>query len=272
MPEEVETPNPEEKIETPEPGDVRTLKVENPNAGEAETPDIAKEYAPSRSEAVATDLPTADMPDQKPTSPEPDPEAAEASEDTPAAGAAKRREAAAVADPAQESISSGETSKSAERKKPARAAKADGDSPVAATEETAPRAAKAKKEKPPAIEDKPFAEFINQDFLTSLKQTLAKQGIQDLDLKFEKRSLPVRGFEEPECWQIIGHWQGGQRQFIIGFLKEDIQGSKVFCCADNGARPSILESFMIDERKVNLDLMLLYTTQRLNGQKWLVRN
>jgi hypothetical protein len=29
---------------------------------------------------------------------------------------------------------------------------------------------------------------------------------------------------------------------------------------------------MIDERKVSLDLLLLYTVQRLNGQKWLVRN
>lgn len=29
---------------------------------------------------------------------------------------------------------------------------------------------------------------------------------------------------------------------------------------------------MIDERKINLDLLLLYTVQRLNGQKWLVMN
>jgi hypothetical protein len=52
-------------------------------------------------------------------------------------------------------------------------------------------------------------------------------------------------------------------------MKEDISGPKFFCAADNGTKPSILESFMIDERKVTLDLMLLYTVQRLNGQKWL---
>jgi hypothetical protein len=131
--------------------------------------------------------------------------------------------------------------------------------------------AKAKKEKPPALEDKPFADFITQDYLPSLQKTLANQGIKDLDLKFEKRALPIAGIGDSECWQVIGHWDGG-KQFIIGFIKEDISGSKVFCCADYGAKPSLLESFMIDERKVNLDLLLLYTVQRLNGQKWLVRN
>ncbi|MDJ0637113.1 MAG: DUF2996 domain-containing protein [Xenococcaceae cyanobacterium MO_188.B29] len=29
---------------------------------------------------------------------------------------------------------------------------------------------------------------------------------------------------------------------------------------------------MIDERRVTLDLLVLYTLQRLNGQKWLTRN
>jgi hypothetical protein len=29
---------------------------------------------------------------------------------------------------------------------------------------------------------------------------------------------------------------------------------------------------MIDERRVTLDLMVFYTVQRLNGQKWLARN
>jgi Protein of unknown function (DUF2996) len=131
--------------------------------------------------------------------------------------------------------------------------------------------ARAKKEKAPALEDKPFADFIRQDFLPSLQQKLGKQGMNNLDLAFEKQSLPIQGLQDSECWQVIGHWDGG-KQFIIGFLKEDISGSKVFCCADRGSAPSLLESFMIDERKVNLDLLLLYTEQRLNAQKWLVRN
>jgi len=138
--------------------------------------------------------------------------------------------------------------------------------------EGADKLAKApKKEKPPALEDKPFADFIEQDYLPGLKLMLAKLGIQDLDLKFEKQKLPISGMDEA-YWQAIGRWQGGKRQFHIVFSKEDIQAPKFFCYADNGAQPSTLESFMIDERKVSLDLLLLYTAQRLNGQKWLVRN
>ncbi|NES81812.1 MAG: DUF2996 domain-containing protein, partial [Moorea sp. SIO2B7] len=47
---------------------------------------------------------------------------------------------------------------------------------------------------------------------------------------------------------------------------------KAFSYATNGAKPSTIESFMIDERKVTLDLMVMYTIQRLNSQKWLSRN
>jgi len=37
-------------------------------------------------------------------------------------------------------------------------------------------------------------------------------------------------------------------------------------------KPSTLEPFLIDERKVTLDLMVFGVMQRLNGQKWLERN
>lgn len=180
-----------------------------------------------------------------------------------------------------------ETEASAPEAKPAEAKSAEAN-PTDATEAAKParppkaKAAEAgdgekparppKKEKPPALEDKPFADFINQDFLPALQQTLAKTGISDLDLKFEKRKLPIAALGDAECWQVIGHWQGGQRQFNIVFSKEDIQAAKFFTWADNGAQPTLLESFMIDERKVNLDLLLLYIVQRLNGQKWLVMN
>jgi Protein of unknown function (DUF2996) len=160
-----------------------------------------------------------------------------------------------------------ETTPQTPEEKPAKAPKAP--KAEAGAEE---KPAKAKKEKPPALEDKPFADFINQDYLPNLKATLPKMGISDIDLKFEKRQLPVAGLGDSACWQVIGTWLGGKRQFVIVFSKEDIQAPKFFCAADNGAKPSTLESFMIDERKVSLDLLVLYTLQRLNGQKWLVRN
>jgi hypothetical protein len=129
-----------------------------------------------------------------------------------------------------------------------------------------------KKEKPPALEDKPFPEFIQQHFMPGLTETLGKMGINDLELQFAHQPLPIPELGNTEYWQVVGHWQNGTRQFYIIFSKEDISAPKYFCYADSGAQPSTLESFMIDERRVNLDLLLLYTVQRLNGQKWLVRN
>ncbi|MBR8827732.1 MAG: DUF2996 domain-containing protein [Gomphosphaeria aponina SAG 52.96 = DSM 107014] len=127
-----------------------------------------------------------------------------------------------------------------------------------------------KKAKPPAVEDKPFTEFIEQHFTPALKEALASQGIKDVELTLAKENLPIGGTEQ--CWQVKGNWQQGKRQFNLYFPDEDIKGKKAFSYGTNGAKPSTIESFMIDEKKVTLDLMVLYTLQRLNGQKWLLRN
>ena len=136
-------------------------------------------------------------------------------------------------------------------------------------------ATKPKKEKPPALEDKPFTEFMQQDYLPALQQGLAKQGIQSIDLSFTKQSIPVNGFAQaPQCWQVMGKWLVNQqsRQFNIYFFEESLQGQRGFSYTESKANPSTLESFMIDERKITLDLLVAYTLQRLNGQKWLARN
>ncbi|MDY6785028.1 MAG: DUF2996 domain-containing protein [Cyanobacteriota bacterium] len=134
-------------------------------------------------------------------------------------------------------------------------------------------AAKAKKPKPPALEDKPFTEFIEQHFLPSLKTAAAKEGTDDLELKFVKEPLPIVGASANDtCWQVQGNWGKGLYQFNLYFPEEKIKGQKGFSFSTNGAKPSILESFMIDERKVTLDLMVLYTLQRLNAEKLLAIN
>jgi hypothetical protein len=137
----------------------------------------------------------------------------------------------------------------------------------------AEKPAAAKKPKAPALEDKPFTEFMEQHFTPALKEALAKQGLENVQVKFVKEKLPVVGNNSSEqCWQVIGDWQNGQRQFNLYFPDEDINGRKAFSCYTFGTKPSVIESFMIDERKVNLDLMLMYALQRLNGEKWLTRN
>lgn len=207
-----------------------------PSTVDQQAPDVAEEHAPSTDSPQATDIPSANAPDPTTANPEVNPNAAAAkSSDT-------------------------ESEESAPAKK---AAPPKGDKPPAKA---------AKKEKAPAVEDKPFAEFIQQDYLPALKKALTTEGIQNLELTFSKQKVPIVGYTQAEdCWQIVGRWQDGARQFNLYFPKEDIQDQRAFSC-NEGRKPSTLEPFLIDERKITLDLMVFGVVQRLNGQKWLERN
>jgi hypothetical protein len=133
-------------------------------------------------------------------------------------------------------------------------------------------AAAPKKEKAPAVEDQPFEEFIQQAYLPALQQAIAQQGVTDLHLNFVKQKYDLIGFDfQEECWQVVGIWQKGLRQFNLYFPEANIQGQKGFSC-NEGKRPSTLESFLIDERKITLDMLVTRLVYRLNGQKWLGRN
>lgn len=162
----------------------------------------------------------------------------------------------------------------------------DGDNPNAAKPKAAKpgkdtptdeavKPAKEKKAKAPGVEDKPFGDFIQQDYLPALKQGLEKLGTRSLELHFEKRKIPIKGYAQaPECWQVIGKWQPSYKQlreFNIYFFEENINALKGFSCAE-GDNFSTMESFLIDERKVSLDLLVFGAVQRLNGQKWLALN
>jgi hypothetical protein len=144
-----------------------------------------------------------------------------------------------------------------------------------AEEATAPakaaeaKPAAAKTEKPPKLEDKPFNEFIEQYYVPALRKSLEDKGISDLGLTFKQENFEPLG---QNCWQVRGHWGKGQRQFIVAFSEEDINATKAFAYADAGAKPSYVEPFLSDERRINLDLLIYGVVQRLNGQKWLGRN
>ena len=138
------------------------------------------------------------------------------------------------------------------------------------SEEKKPAA--AKKAKPPAVENKPFPEFIEQDYLPALEKALNSQGVADLTLKFAKEKLPDSLGTSEQCWQVIGQWGAGKRQFNVYFPNEDIKSQKFFSCATNGSQPSVIESFLGDERKITLPLLVFGVEQRLNAQKWLTPN
>jgi Protein of unknown function (DUF2996) len=130
-----------------------------------------------------------------------------------------------------------------------------------------------KKEKPPAVEAKPFTEFIEQDYLPALTQALTEKGVTDLQLGLEQAKIAVKGFEaSPACSQVIGRWADGKRQFNIYFFEDNIQGQRAISCVDRAVKSSTIESFLIDERKITLDLLVSGLVLRLNSQKWLQRN
>ncbi|NJK39389.1 MAG: DUF2996 domain-containing protein [Oscillatoriales cyanobacterium RM2_1_1] len=147
---------------------------------------------------------------------------------------------------------------------------------AAASEEAqpkaAPKSAGKKPPKPPAVEDKPFNEFVEQEYLPALEKALNSQGVEDLELKFIKQKFPPSVGVSEECWQVIGQWQSGKRQFSLYFPGEDIKSQKFFSCVANSAQTSTVEQFLGDERKITLDLMVFGIIQRLNAQKWLTQN
>lgn len=230
----------------------------NPQAGESGTPAASIEHAPSSDEPQATDFPSANAPDPKTANPDVNPNA---TGDKPTAVGEKSETTSQTSVKERTKSATDETEKKPAAKKPA--AKADADKP----------AAKAKKEKPPAPEDKPFNEFIEQEYVPALKTAFAEQGVQDVELAFVKDKIKISGLSQTDsCWQVVGSWKNGQRQFNVYFTDADINKQKAFSYATNGTKPSTLESFMIDERKVTLDLLVFYTIQRLNAQKWLAWN
>ncbi|MEH1836150.1 MAG: DUF2996 domain-containing protein [Nostoc sp.] len=235
-----------------------------PSTVDKQAPSVAEEHAPSTDSPEATDILTANAPDPKAANPEDNPNAAK-----PAAVPPKREKPAAAAKAAAKEEKPAAAAATGE--KPAAAAKAAaGEKPAATGEKPAAAAKAAKKEKVPAVEDKPFVEFIEQNYLPAIQKAIAQKGVQDLQVSFAKQKVPITGFESAEeCWQIIGSWKEiGLRQFNLYFPEEDIQGKKGFSC-NEGKKPSTLESFLIDERRVTLDLLVFGLVQRLDGQKWL---
>lgn len=212
-----------------------------PSTVDQQAPSIVEEHLHSTSEPEATDIPTANAPDPTALNPEVNPNA---TGEKPTTEASTPDESASQAKPP---------------KKSAPADKAD----TAAKKEKAPKA--------PAVEDKPFAEFMQQHYLPALQKALTTQGVPEANLEFTKQKVAISGYDSSDCWQVKGSLDNGLRQFNVYFPQEDIQGQRAFSC-NEGSKPSTLESFLIDERKVTLDLLVFGVIQRLNGQKWLTRN
>lgn len=129
-------------------------------------------------------------------------------------------------------------------------------------------ASAAPKPKPPAPEDQPFAQFVPDLLIPALNKEISSLGGQTVALSFEQGAMPVVG---APCWMVCGRL-GEQRRFWLCFSSDDINSPKTVALAEAGGNASLLESFLIDEKKTTLALLVSRLVQRLNGQKWLGPN
>ena len=120
---------------------------------------------------------------------------------------------------------------------------------------------KPKKELP--IEKKPFNEFINDHLLPSTIHEFKVRGFEVADINFKNTSRPIAG---DKCWVIFCEIKD-ICNFWLSFEKEDISSLKSISLCKSDQKPSVIESFLIDEKRITLKLIISRILQRLNGQK-----
>ena len=120
---------------------------------------------------------------------------------------------------------------------------------------------KPKKELP--IEKKPFQEFINMHLIPALKEEIDQRGLEINNINLENTNRPIAG---DKCW-VINCDIKNTCSFWLSFEKDDISSLKSISLSKPNQKPSIIESFLIDEKRITLKLIISRVLQRLNGQK-----
>jgi len=128
--------------------------------------------------------------------------------------------------------------------------------------------AKAKPVKEPPIEKKPFLEFVNNYLIPEIKNEFKLKGKEVNIINLKKTNRPIA---DDICWVIYCE-VNDTCNFWLSFERDDITSLKSFSLCKNYEKPSIIESFLIDEKKITLKLIISRILQRLNGQKLIGAN
>ena len=120
---------------------------------------------------------------------------------------------------------------------------------------------KPKKELP--IEKKPFQEFINIHLIPALIGEINRRGLKINNINLTNTNRPIAG---DKCW-VISCEIKDTCNFWLSFEKDDISSLKSISLSKPNQKPSIIESFLIDEKRITLKLIISRVLQRLNGQK-----
>ena len=122
---------------------------------------------------------------------------------------------------------------------------------------------KPKKELP--LEKKPFQEFINIHLIPDLIKEINQRGFEINNINLKNTNRPIAG---DKCW-VVNCEIKDTCCFWLSFEKEDISSLKSISLSKPNKKPSIIESFLIDEKRITLKLIISRVLQRLNGQKLL---
>jgi len=120
---------------------------------------------------------------------------------------------------------------------------------------------KPQKELP--VEKKPFQEFINIHLIPALIEEINQRGLKIDSINLKNTNRPIAG---DKCWVIYCEIKD-ICNFWLSFEKEDISSLKSISLSKPNQKPSIIESFLIDEKRITLKLIISRVLQRLNGQK-----
>ena len=94
-------------------------------------------------------------------------------------------------------------------------------------------------------------------------QEINQRGLEIINIQLKNTNRPIAG---DKCW-VINCEIKDTCSFWLSFEKEDISSLKSISLSKPNQNPSIIESFLIDEKRITLKLIISRVLQRLNGQK-----
>ena len=109
---------------------------------------------------------------------------------------------------------------------------------------------------------------MNDYLIPEIKNQFKLIGKEVNNINLQKTNRPIAG---DICWVIYCEIND-TCNFWLSFEKDDITSLKSFSLCKNYEKPSIIESFLIDEKKITLKLIISRILQRLNGQKLIGAN
>ena len=105
---------------------------------------------------------------------------------------------------------------------------------------------KPKKELP--IEKMPFQEFINIHLIPALIEEIKQRGLEINNINLTNTNRPIAG---DKCW-VLNCEIKNTCNFWLSFEKDDISSLKSISLSKPNQKPSIIESFLIDEKRITL--------------------